>query len=80
MKHQWLKPNLTCTELEKEFGCKVKSVTVGGIQTGVETELNELGEVIPIIQEGVEIELEGETPGMLKKLDNLLVGLIRVGT
>ena len=65
MKYQWIKEQ-TCESLGQELGCAVKSITV---------DLFPEGELYP--QEGIEIELENETPEILAKLDLKLLGLRR---
>jgi len=66
MKYQWLKKQ-DCTTLGKELGCIVKS-----IRRGIFDEND-------FLQEGIEIELENETPEILEKLDMKLQGLKREG-
>lgn len=71
MKYQWLEEGKTCEDLSTKLGCHVKSMTRGNIIIG---EVD--GE--PITKKGIEIELEGETPEILAKLD-LALPFIREG-
>ena len=65
MKYQWTEEHPTCKELSETLGCTVKGITRGGIVVGqVDGE--------PVLQEGIEVELEGETPEILAELDLLL--------
>lgn len=69
MKYRWLE-GITCAELSQLLACEVKSILKGRIP------LDEEG---LITGEGVEIELEGETPEILEKLDMILPELKREG-
>jgi len=59
MKYQWLEKQ-TATDLGDKLGCTVKSIKQGFLGEEPNTEL------------GIEIELEGETPDIVDKLDSLL--------
>jgi|GEM_PF-3325266 len=83
MKYQWLedKDDQTCEELSKELGCKVKSIAKGGIIVGYQEGIAYDGgkAQLPIVKQGIEIELENETPEMLEKLDAKFTSLKREG-
>lgn len=79
MKYIWLE-ELTCDKLEQDIGTPVKSITKGQLIIGYDqTVLDEQGNPNPIVQKGIEIELENETPEALAKLDIILQGLKREG-
>jgi hypothetical protein len=67
MIYRWLKEGKTCGELGQKLGCTVNSITIGGIIVGSE------------IKQGIELDLENETPEILQRLDLKLAGLVREG-
>lgn len=82
MKYTWLEVDynaLTCDELSQKFGCKIKSITKGGIIVGYQNSIDLKGNrvQIPIFRQGIEIELEEETPEILAELDRQFQNLKR---
>ena len=81
MKYQWLEEDKSCQNFEAEFGCQVKSIKRGGLVTGYEDDFYEQGQPIksPVIKQGIELDLEDETPEILERLDLKFGGLKREG-
>jgi len=74
MKYQWLDESLTAEKLSLLIGKSVKSITQGEIIIGYEPDGK------PVIQMGIEVELDEEpSEEQLNKIDLLFAGLRRAG-
>lgn len=80
MKYIWFEENKTCEELGAELGCTVKSIKKGGIIVGYEDGFED-GELVqvPIVKQGIEIELENEDALAISRLDQKIYPLKRTG-
>ena len=81
MKYRWLKEEKNCVELSQELGVQVQGITRGDIIIGFEDGVDEVGNPtqVPIIKQGIEIELGEETPEVLEGLDFAFSELKREG-
>ena len=84
MKYRWIEKDLTgetCISLGQKLGCTVKSISSGNVIVGYIDTVDDEGkpEKIPVVKKGFEIELDGETPDILKQLDATFLGYIREG-
>ena len=72
----------TCESLSQKLSCQVKSITTGNIIVGETEKVGDSGELekTPIINRGIELELEGETPEILEQIDNMFPELKREGS